>query len=196
MKEIFDRLIKEKLTPNSLYVLHCIKEKVSVSKSLANSDLEVHRLLVDGWLTDKLELSSKSIIFMEEIGGFFKKTKKKASKNLMGENFTVCIKTYNEIFPSKKLGSGKYARVNVKNLEPGFRWFFDNFNYSWETIYKATKKYVQDYELQNFNYMRTSQYFIRKQTVDKTWESDLANYCEMMNNESYKETVYFKDEVD
>ena len=98
--------------------------------------------------------------------------------------------------PHQKFSGGKYARANVKNLEGAFRWFFENFDYSWETIYKATKKYVQDYELQNFNYMRTSQYFVRKQTVDKTWESDLANYCEMINSESYKETVYFKDEVD
>ncbi len=195
MKEIFDRLVKNDLTPNSYYVLDCIKNKIIPNK-FVNKSLEVKRLQTDGWLKEDLHLTSKSLIFMEEIGGFFKKTKKKTSKNLMGENFTVCIKAYNEIFPSKKLGSGKYARTNVKNLEGAFRWFFENFDYSWETIYKATKKYVSDYELQNFNYMRTSQYFVRKQTVDKTWESDLANYCEMVNSVEYEETVYFKDEVD
>lgn len=195
MKEIFDKLVKNELTPNSFYVLHCIKEKI-VPNKFVNKSLEVKRLQQEGWLKDNLDLTSKSLIFMEEIGGYFKKSKKKSAKALMGDDFTVCIKSYNEIFPSKKLGSGKYARVNAKNLESGFRWFFENFNYSWEIIYKATNKYVKDYELQNYDYMRTSQYFIRKQNVDKTWESDLANYCEIVSAQDYQDTVYFKDNVD
>ena len=44
--------------------------------------------------------------------------------------------------------------------------------------------------------MRTSQYFIRKQNVDKTWESELANYCELINNNPDVDVVYFKDQVD
>ena len=195
MNEIFNKLIKEKLTPNSLYVLHCIKEKISVSKSLANDNLEVHRLLVDGWLTDKLELSSKSIIFMEEINSYFRKSKKRTSKDIMGEDFDICIKAYNEIFPAKKLGSGKYARTTVKNLEAGFRWFFQNYTYDWKVIYEATKKYVEEYKVKNYEYMRTSQYFIRKQNSDKSFESDLATYCDIIQDGSPNEEDIFKEKI-
>jgi hypothetical protein len=195
MDEIFNKLIKEKLTPNSLYVLHCIKEKVSASNKLVNSDLEVHKLLVDGWLDDKLQLSHKSIIFMEEINSYFRKSKKKTSKDIMGSNFDVCIKTYNEIFPTKKLGSGKYARTNIKNLETGFRWFFENYNYDWKVIYEATKKYVEEYKMKNYEYMRTSQYFIRKQNVDKSFESDLATYCDMIQDGSTDEENIFREKI-
>ena len=196
MDEIFNKLIKEKLTPNSLYVLHCIKNKVSVSKSLANSDLEVHRLLADDWLTDNLQLSSKSLIFMEELGSYFRKSKKKTSKVLMGDSFDICIKKYNELFPAKKLGSGKYARTNVKNLEAGFRWFFSTYEYDWKTILQATKKYIQEYEMKNYEYMRTSQYFIRKQGSDKSFESDLATYCDMLNYEGPNEDLdIFKEKI-
>lgn len=195
MNEIFNKLIKEKLTPNSLYVLHCIKEKISVSKSLANDNLEVHRLLVDGWLTDKLELSSKSIIFMEEINSYFRKSKKRTSKDIMGEDFDICIKAYNEIFPAKKLGSGKYARTTVKNLEAGFRWFFQNYTYDWKVIYEATKKYVEEYKVKNYEYMRTSQYFIRKQNSDKSFESDLATYCDMIQDGSPNEEDIFREKI-
>ena len=195
MDEIFNKLIKEKLTPNSLYVLHCIKEKVSASDKLVNSDLEVHKLLVDGWLDDKLQLSHKSIIFMEEINSYFRKSKKKTSKDLMGASFDVCIKTYNEIFPAKKLGSGKYARTNVKNLETGFRWFFSTYEYDWKTIIEATKKYVQEYEMKNYEYMRTSQYFIRKQNPDKSFESDLATYCDMIQDGSSDEENIFREKI-
>ena len=126
MNEIFNKLIKEKLTPNSLYVLHCVKNKLSPSKSLVNSSLEIHRLKNENWLNEDLQLTSKSFIFMEELDSYFKKSKKKTSKSLMGDNFDTNIKLYNELFPAKKLGSCKYARTNIKNLETSFRWFFEN----------------------------------------------------------------------
>ncbi len=195
MDEIFNKLIKEKLTPNSLYVLHCIKNKLSVSKSLANSDLEVHRLKSEDWLNEDLQLTSKSLIFMEELGSYFRKTKKKTSKDLMGDNYDNKIKLYNSLFPAKKLGSGKYARTNVKNLEAGFRWFFDTYDYDWHTILLATKKYVLEYKMKNYEYMRTSQYFIRKQNTDKSFESDLATYCDMLNEVDSNEFDIFKDKI-
>ena len=195
MNEIFNKLIKEKLTPNSLYVLHCIKEKLSVSKALANSDLEIHKLASDGWLTAELQLTSKSIIFMEEINSYFRKSKKKTSKDLMGDKFDSYIKKYNSIFPVKKLGSGKYARTNLKNLESSFRWFFDTYDYDWKTILQATFKYVEEYKLKNYEYMRTSQYFIRKQNSDKSFESDLATYCDMLNEGGSDEENIFKEKV-
>jgi len=195
MKEIFDRLVKNDLTPNAYYVLDCIKNKI-VPHKFVNKSLEVKRLQQDGWLKNSLELTSKSLIFMEEIGGFFKKSKKKTAKKIMGDDHVAHIKRYVAMFPNKKLPSGKYARVNPKNLENSFRWFFENFDYDWILIFKATAKYVQDYELNNFDYMRTSQYFIRKQSPDKTWESELANYCELISSNEYEEAVYFKDEVD
>jgi len=195
MNEIFNKLIKEKLTPNSLYVLHCMKEKISVSKSLANSDLEVHRLLSDGWLNDNLQLSSKSLIFMEELNSYFRKSKKKTSKDLMGSMYDANIKLYNSLFPAKKLGSGKYARTNVKTLEASFRWFFDTFDYDWHTIIEATKKYVEEYKMKNYEYMRTSQYFIRKQNTDKSFESDLATYCDMLNEVDSNEEDIFREKI-
>ena len=91
MDEIFNKLIKEKMTPNSLYVLHCIKNKLSVN-DLVNSSLEVKRLQAEDWLKEDLSLSGKSIIFIEELTSFFRKSKKKTSKHLMGDNFDVSIK--------------------------------------------------------------------------------------------------------
>ncbi len=194
MNEIFNKLIKEKLTPNSLYVLHCIKEKISVS-SIVSDSLEINRLKATEWLSEDLSLTRKSIIFMEEINSYFRKSKKKTSSDLMGDSFDTYIKKYNELFPSKKLGSGKYARTNVKNLEAGFRWFFDTYTYDWKTILQATDKYIKEYELKNYEYMRTSQYFIRKQNTDKSFESDLATYCDMLNEGSFNEEDIFKEKI-
>jgi hypothetical protein len=195
MTEIFSKLIREGLTPNTFYVLYCIKEKIVVG-NFVNKALECTKLRNDGWLDGNLQLTSKSIIFITEIDGYFRKAKKKTTTDLLGDSFIENIKQYNEIFPNKKLSSGKYARVNPKTLENGFRWFFETYDYTWEVILKATVKYVDEYSVRRYEYMRTSQYFIRKQNTDKTWDSDLATYCELIISGEDEVTDYFKERVD
>lgn len=194
MIEIFLKLAKERITPNSYYVLECIKNNL-IPASYINKDLEIKKLQTEGWLKDDLTLSNKSLIFTTEIDGFFKKTKKKSAKAIMGDNFADNIKKYSDIFPSMKLASGKYARSNVKNLENAFRWFFETYDYDWDTMLLATNRYIAEYRASNYQYMRTSQYFIRKQSSDKTWDSDLADYCEMILNKPDDEVVFIKERV-
>jgi hypothetical protein len=194
MDEIFKRIMDENISPNTYYVLHCIKEKI-VPSTLVNKEIESKRLQSNAWLDENLQLTSKSIIFMEEINGYFKRTKKKAAKDLMGKDFLLNIKEYVEIFPNRKLSSGKYARVNPKNLEAPFKWFFETYDYSWDIILQATNKYVNEYEVRDYEFMRTAQYFIRKQNIDKSFESDLATYCELVINNPDDEIVYFKERI-
>ena len=194
MKEIFDRIIREGLSPNSFYILCCIHDKI-VPNKMVSSSLEVTKLKASGYLKENLELTNNSLNFIQEVESYFKKSKKKSSSILMGDEFLSKITIYNEIFPNKKLSSGKYARVNVKTLENSFRWFFDNYAYSWETILKATDKYVDEYSVRRYEYMRTSQYFVRKQNIDKTWDSELATYCDLIENGYDEETNYFKETV-
>jgi hypothetical protein len=195
MIDIFNKLVQEGLTPNTFYILYCIKEKV-VPANFVNKTIECKKLQSEGWLNESLQLTSKSIIFTTEIDGYFRKTKKKTSIDLLGEKFLENINVYNEIFPNKKLLSGKYARVNPKTLENGFRWFFETYDYSWDVIFKATLKYVDEYSIRRYEYMRTSQYFIRKQNTDKTWDSDLATYCELIISGEDEIIDYFKERVD
>ena len=55
--------------------------------------------------------------------------------------------------------------------------------------------YLDEYESRNWSYMRTSQYFIRKQNQDRTFDSDLANYCDMFINGLDTEDQHFKQKV-
>ena len=194
MTDIFTRLIQEDLTPNTYYVLHCIREKI-VPHKFVNKELECKRLQSNLWLTENLQLTSKSLIFMEEINGYFKRTKKKTSQDLMGKDFIANIEGYVEIFPNIKLSSGKYARVNAKNLEAPFKWFFETYDYDWETILKATERYVDEYSIRRYEYMRTAQYFVRKQNIDKSFESDLATYCEILKTNPDDQQIYFSETV-
>ena len=194
MEDIFLKFVREDITPNSYYVLHCIKNKI-IPCSFVNKELETKKLISENWVNKDLTLTDKSIIFTTEIDGYFTRVKKKTSKNLLGDNFEDNIKKYSDIFPSQKLSSGKYARSNPKNLENAFRWFFENYNYDWETVLSATKKYVLEYRAIEYKYMRTSQYFIRKQNTDKTYDSDLADYCEMILNKPDDEVVFIKERL-
>ena len=190
MEEIFFKMNSAGLTPNMFYVLYCMHTNVVPDKSV-NSSLEIKRLISGNYLNESLELSGNSLKFMVEIEGYFKKSKKKTSKVLMGDGFMQNIEAYVSLFPNKKLSSGKYARVPAKNLDNAFRWFFETYDYTWETIFLATQKYVSEYESKNYEYMRTAQYFLRKQSVDKSWDSDLATYCEFLNDGSEDETDTF-----
>lgn len=192
MQELFEKLIREQITPNSFYVLYSLFKKTKPT-DIVNSNLEITRLKNAGWLGSNLEITDKSIIFIEEISGYFRKSKKKSAQIIMGPDFMNNITSYNLLFPNKKLPSGSYARVNAKNLEAGFRWFFENYNYDWETIFSATRKYVNEYSENGFDYMSNSQYFVRKQSLDKTFESKLANYCEMIINNVDHDSPRFKE---
>jgi len=197
MEEIFNRLIKNDLSPNKLYLLWCKKHSITPMFNL-NIGIEYMRLKNDEWLDENQELSSKSLILVQELESFFKNSKKKTSTNILGDNFICRIEEYLEIFPKFKLPSGKYARSDKKNLENNFRWFFENHSYDWDTVINATKMYVDDYERQGYKYMRTSQYFVRKLSIaEKTFESELANYCDTylngdnddLNNNFFSEKV-------
>ncbi len=192
MEELFQKLVRENLTPNSFYVLFSIAKSIK-PHTFVNSNLEITRLKQAGWLTENLQITDKSIIFIEEINGFFKKSKKKSSQIIMGTDFLKNIEQYNLIFPNIKLPSGKYARSNVKNLENAFRWIFDNYDYDWDTIFSASKKYIREYADNQYNYMRTSQYFIRKQEDGRQFMSELANYCEIILNKPVDDTPKFKE---
>ena len=181
MEEIFNKLIKQQLTPNQFYLLWCKKGNLAPMFNI-NLSLENMRLQSDGWVDEEGTLTSKSIILIQEIESYFKNSKKKTSKAVMGENFMVNIEAYLDLFPKFKLPSGKYARSDKKNLEGNFRWFFESHRYDWETVMNATRLYLDQYERQGYKYMRTSQYFIRKQNADKTYDSELANYCDMITN--------------
>ena len=43
MEDIFLKLIREDITPNSYYILHCVKQSI-IPCSLVNKELEVKRL--------------------------------------------------------------------------------------------------------------------------------------------------------
>ena len=194
MREMFDLITKEGLTPNQFYLLFCMQSKVqSVG---INIHQELRALEIEGWITAKRELSEKAVSLLQDIESYFTKSKKKTNRVILGEDAKSNIDTYNNMFPTKKLPSGKYGRSAINNLESAFKWFFQNHNYPWKTVLEATVMYINEYEKKNYLYMQTSQYFIRKQQADKSWGSELANWCAAVENgDTDDEEYFFKEKV-
>ena len=117
---------------------------------------------------------------IEKYDAYFKKAKRKTNVHLMGKKYVDLVEEYRKIFPAKKLPSGKPARVNVKTLINNFRWFFENYDYTWDEVIAATHRYVKEYRQNDYLYMQTSQYFISKANQSKVKQSQLADYCDMI----------------
>ena len=86
MKEVFNKLLENSISPNTYYVLFCISNNI-VPKHGVSKQLEVKRLQVGEWLTNDIKLTPKSIVLINEIEVFFKTSKKKTSKILLGDSF-------------------------------------------------------------------------------------------------------------
>lgn len=174
--ELFDMISQKGLNPNQYYVLCSMRD--SVTPLNVNLHLELRVLKSNGWVIegDPPTISGEAHALIEKVEGFFKVQRKKTAMQLMGKDFKDKLKTYNEIFPAEKLPSGKFGQANLSNVETRMRWFFENHEYTWEQVHKATQNYVNEYQSKNWKYMRDSAFFIKK-TVSGTVVSDLANYC-------------------
>ena len=198
MMQIFNLISIQNLTPNQFYLLYCIRENVqSIGLNLHQ---ELRALLNDGFIhqdqTEKITITEKGFLLLSEVESYFKVQKKKTSTAVLGPDFTEKLLQYNEMFPKIKLPSGKLARAAERNLETNFKWFFENYKYSWEIVLKATAAYVDEYERRNWNFMRTSMYFIKKQEKDHSITSDLADYCAMIQSGGSVDTPnHFSDKV-
>jgi hypothetical protein len=138
-------------------------------------------------LNSDYTLNKKCLDIIYSVESLFKK--KDARKEILIDK--EILEEYREMWPNIKLPSGVYARVNVKNLEANFKWFFKNYDYSWETILSATALYLNEYSDNNYKFMRNSLYFVKKTGLDKMCESQLATYCDR-----FLETGDMHDEVD
>jgi len=195
MWELFQKILKEKMSPNQCLILFGMKQGVS---STANTKLDKDVLVSNGFLViedDKYKLTVKAKGIMSRLDNYFIKAKKKTDIQLMGKDFATKINTFREIFPNQRLPSGKPARVNVKMLSESFRWFFETYEYEWEHVMNATKMYVNEYRDAEYMYMQTSQYFISKQDKHRVKHSTLADYCDMIRDGIDTEQQTFKEKV-
>jgi hypothetical protein len=168
-------MVSDGITPNNLYVLFMLNRK-EIPK-LVNLNAEMRLLKLEKFITESNTTTQKGLDVLKKYDEFLKqlKDKKILPPSIDANNLTK----FREMFPKGVLPSGQAARVNIKELEKKMVWFFENYKYDWDTIFKATKKYLDKYSLEGYMYMKTSGYFIGK--LEKgVIVSTLASYCDMI----------------
>jgi len=176
LNNLYLKLKSLNLSPDQLYLLHCInsrKEPINIK-----AQLEFKQLIKLELVSSDVVITPKGLTVLEEANKSLALGYSKPSEqiNKLNEN----IDNYLNLFPKIKLPSGHYARASKKNIEGAFIWFFKNYDYSWDTILEATDRYLEEYEKNNYKFMRTSRYFIKKMEQDKTYVSQLADYCDVI----------------
>lgn len=193
MEILFKKITDLGLSPNQFYLLYCLHKKTKAE--IINISLELRALRSMKILDKSNSLTEYGMALIESFD-------EPSDKKLVKKTLTVdpqMVEAYRLKWPSGRLPSGIYARENIKNLEVAFKWFFANYSYDWDTIMKATDRYIDEYESQNFKFMRNSKYFIRKSEIDKSTSSDLANYCDHILSGAGSEkagTYIFPEKVD
>lgn len=201
MTSIHQEILNQKLTPNQFFLLLNIREN---NMEYIISDIRDHNTLLEMKLVTmtpqgghmQFEMTKEGEAVLKKVEKLFSPQKKGTPAQILGDGYQEKIQQYLEIFPKIKLPSGKAARSDKKNVETALAWFVSTYDYSWDIILKATQNYVAEYELKNYMYMQTSQYFIRKQQSDKSWGSELANRCSEIATGSVIATEnHFKEKV-
>ena len=193
MKEIFHFLAKEKVSPNGLFVLHCMRDNYLIV-DYVNHRYEQYKLEVSGHLKlDKnstaghYELTAQGLELLKKVDELYQKqlpsetpAPAKKKKQNRFEEWKQNIELYNNHFPrGKKQGSSVSFRTPPKELYERFEWFFEEYpEYSWEDVLYATEKYAEEFDkTQDYQYMQSSKYFIKKEDKNKTVTSTLATMC-------------------
>ena len=181
MKNLFDHLAINKITPNGWLVLYATYHNYSYH-NYVNFKHEQHRLEVTGFLTSSNQsytITDQGLHLIREMENMINPPQSASTKkkNLPFEEWEEQIKKYNELFPAaKKPDSNFYFRTNPKELFSRFKWFFLEYpEYTWEDVFKATIRYVKGYEdSNNYTYMQLNKYFIKKDDKNKSTVSSLA----------------------
>jgi predicted transcriptional regulator len=198
MWELLQEILIDKLTPNQLLLLYAVDNSTSIET--INPHLEIKGLVKEKLVTYKegksVDITKKGRDMLTKYDAYFTKAKKKTNIHLMGKEYTDMVEEYRELFPAGKLPHGKPARVNVKTLINNFRWFFENYDYTWDEVIQATRRYINEYVKKDYLYMQTSQYFISKADQSKVKQSQLADYCDMIRDGVVEEDDnHFSDKV-
>jgi hypothetical protein len=178
MIKILQSIASENISPNGFYLLLCL-EKDKEPRSI-NVSSESRILEIDGYLKNK-KITEKGKKVIKDISAKYQIEENKVVKKKLGmtPEDLIKINEYRELFPRGVLPSQVPARVPVKELEKKFIWFFNNYSYEWDAVIKATKKYISEFKVNNYLYMKNSGYFISK--LEKNGiVSALASYCDMV----------------
>lgn len=189
--KLVEMLEKNGLRPHHWDVLLSLEGRSNASFS---KEGVLFGFLVDnGWVHENV-LTQKSKDLLKKIEALFRAVAKSLPSDVLGEDYKERLKEYNEIFPKGKIPNGSPARTSATALVDKMVWAFENIEgLTWDKVYSVTKAYVDDFRTRNYEFMRTSGHFIKKEDKNRNVTSDLATYLESgIDSEERSTGIKFK----
>lgn len=127
-------------------------------------------------ISETKQLTDKGLNILDSASKLFISPKNKNKNKYITDEFIKNLQEFREIFPNRKLPSGKSARTNFDDLKRKMVEFLIKYpQYDWNTILDAAEHYVETYRKADYMFMKTAGYYIMKNN-----ESDLATDCELL----------------
>lgn len=121
-------------------------------------------------------MTKEAKVLLTEASKLFLKNAKDIHDEL-GTEFAKNVKKYRDLFPAG-IQHGRALRTSTTDLAPRFVWFFKTFPaITWDMIFRATESYIDSFG-RDLTYCKNSSYFIKKDDKSKSTISDLATWCE------------------
>jgi hypothetical protein len=185
MKELFDFLAREHVTPNGLYVLWATSQRVIVP-GFVNQVTEQRRLLLAGFLREEpgaagvtYPVTDKGLHLVREATRVLETHKRVKKHAVPFAEWQERLQAYVALFPAGKQGA-QPIRTNPRTLFDRFKWFFATYpEYGWDTALAATAAYIRALEnsAEGMRYISTAKYFVKKEDRDRSVRSPLADWC-------------------
>lgn len=171
-------LMRHGISPNQIYVLDCLRNRLKPT-SIVDEFIEISKCKDLGLIDQEGVITPSGLSILDEFETYLVKTKKKVETSVLGDNFLDNIKNYIDLFPQRKLPSGRYARQPVKDVKDAFIWFFKNYpENKWIDVIDATHYYIHMAKQKDYLYMMDCLYFISKtDNMTKKIRSALASSC-------------------
>lgn len=182
--QLWSPLITYRVTPDEIYFIDCCSTGIT-PVLLSEQELTCANCIGKGLIDPKGNVTAYGTKILNEFETLLTKKKKKVTNEVLGADFLDKVKEYREAWPARRLPSGELARQSVNELKDKFVWFFKTFpDYDWNLILDATDYYNILFEKQQYKFMVTSSYFIKKtDPISKETKSKLADFCqELLDN--------------
>lgn len=182
LNNIYKYILSNNLSPNGLYILQAIRDKLEIS-NIINISTEYYKLEKEGYVykdNNIYKLSGAAILALQEIDKILLGRVKKEKNIELDESFILNISKYNNLFPSgRRPNSTTPYRSSETELIPRFMWFFKKYpNITWDIVLKATEIYIKSsIDNDNLLYLKSAKYLVKKEEIDKTSVSALADLC-------------------
>jgi len=201
MKEYFELLMTNGVTPNGAMVMLMLQSKLVYSNYL-NLSVEIHRLKLSGHVYEvdnrgkvnpapSYELTLKGTHLLRDSEQMMMKVKPRKKLNVPFEHWEENITQFIALFPAGTQG-GQPIRCSPKTLYPRFQWFFlENPEYSWQDVFEAGRAYIQFLESspEQFKYISTAKYFVMREERTRSTSSKLADWCNSVKEGTVSDIV-------